>query len=98
MKKIIPFLIVFLIIFYILPLIINASEFILLAVSPILVLITALIYGAKFGFNIFLSLLCAALFIPALIVNGLLFGVYLIAFFVCSLIGNALGLIFRKKI
>ena len=96
MKKLIPFLIVFLIIFYVLPFIIKTS-FILLAISPLLVLITALIYGAKFGFNILLAVFCAILFIPALIVNGLLFGVYLVAFFVCALIGNALGLIFRKK-
>lgn len=96
MKKLIPFLIVFLIIFYILPLIIKTS-FILLAISPIFILITALIYGAKFGFNILLSILCAVLFIPALFTSGLISGVYLIAFFVVSLIGNALGLIFRKR-
>lgn len=96
MKKLIPFLIVFLIIFYVLPLIIKTS-FILLAVSPILILITALIYGTKFGFNILLAVLCAVLFIPALFTSGLISGIYLVAFFVVTLIGNALGLIFRKK-
>ena len=96
MKKLIPFLIVFLIIFYILPLIIKTS-FILLAISPILILITALIYGAKFGFNILLAVFCAVLFIPALFTGGLIYGIYLIAFFICSLLGNAVGLIFRKK-
>ena len=96
MKKLIPFLLVFLFIFYILPLIIKSS-FILLAVSPILILITALIYGAKFGFNILLAIFCAILFIPTLLTTGLITFVYLIVFFVVSLLGNALGLIFRKK-
>jgi hypothetical protein len=96
MKKLIPFLIVFLIIFYVFPAIIKTSA-IVLAVSPILILITSLIYGAKHGFNILLSVFCALLFIPTLILNGLLFGVYLIAFFICSILGNALGLIFRKN-
>ena len=96
MKKLIPFLIVFLIIFYILPLIIKTS-FILLALSPILIIITALIYGAKFGFNILLAVFCAILFIPSLLVSGLISGIYLVAFFICAIIGNALGLIFRKK-
>ena len=96
MKKLIPFLIVFLFIFYILPLIIKTS-FILLALSPILIIITALIYGAKFGFNILLAVFCAILFIPSFIIVGLHSVVLLVAFFVCALIGNALGLIFRKK-
>jgi len=96
MKKLIPFLIVFLIIFYVLPLIIKTS-FILLAISPILILITALIYGAKFGFNILLAVFCAILFIPTLFTTGLISFVYLIVFFVVSLFGNLLGLIFRKK-
>ena len=96
MKKLIPFLLAFLFIFYILPLIIKTSV-ILLALSPLLILITALIYGIKFGFNILLAVFCAILFIPALITSGLISGVYLVAFFICAIIGNALGLIFRKK-
>lgn len=96
MKKLIPFLIVFLIVFYILPLIIKTS-IILLAVSPIFILITAFVYGVKFGFNILLATFCAILYIPFLITSGLISGVYLIAFFVCSIIGNLLGLLFRKN-
>ena len=85
MKKLIPFLLIFLIIFYILPLVINI-DFILLAVSPLLVLIVSLIYGAIFGFNIFLSVLCAVLFIPKLFLDGLLYGVWLAAFFIVALL------------
>lgn len=97
MKKILPFLIAFLLIFYVLPFIIKTS-FILLAMLPILVLIVSLIYGALHGFNFLLSLLCAVLFIPMLFIEfGLIGFVYVVAFFIVSLIGNLLGLIFRKK-
>lgn len=96
MKKLIPFLIVFLVIFYLLPFVIKSS-IILLAVSPLLIIITSLIYGAKFGFNILLALFCAILFIPLLFLKSMTFVVYLIAFFICTILGNLLGLIFRKK-
>ena len=48
MKKLLPFFIAFLLIFYVLPLIIKTSV-ILLAASPILILIVSLIYGAFYG-------------------------------------------------
>lgn len=96
MKKLIPFLIIFLIIFYILPLIIKTS-FILLALSPLLIIVTALIYGVKFGFNILLAVFGAILFIPSLLIVGFHSAVLLVAFFICAIIGNALGLLFRKK-
>ena len=89
MKKLLPFFIAFLLIFYVLPLIIKTSV-ILLAASPI--------YGAFYGFNIILSIICAVLFIPVVLLTyGFLGFVYVAVFFVISLVGNLLGLIFKKK-
>lgn len=97
MKKLLPFLIAFLLIFYVLPLIIKTSV-ILLTAFPILILIVSLIYGAFYGFNIILSIICAVLFVPAVLLTyGFLGFVYVAVFFVVSLVGNLLGLIFKKK-
>ncbi len=97
MKKLLPFLILFLLIFYVLPFLIKTS-LILLVVSPLLVLIVSIFYGAFHGFSILLSILCAVLFIPAVILTyGVLGFVYVIAFFLSALLGNVVGLLFKKK-
>lgn len=100
MKKLLPFLIMFLIIFYGLPLFIKIS-FLSLGVLPVAVLLISMFYGIFNGFSLLLSFICAVLFIPSLfitsIASGVLGIVYVVVFFITSLLGNLLGLMFRKK-
>ena len=96
MKKFIPFLLTFLFIFYVLPLIIK-STVILLALSPLLIFISAIFFGGFFGFSILLAIICAVCALPLILTSGTIFIIYIFAFFVITLFGNLLGLIFRRK-
>ncbi len=96
MKKFIPFLIVFLLTFYVLPFAI-LSKILLFAATPILLLLTGIVFGGFFGFSILLAILCVVCAIPLVLVYGTIFFVYILVFFAVTSIGNLLGLIFRKK-
>ena len=96
MKKFIPFIIAFLIIFYVLPLPF-ASDTLVLVITPILLLIASIIFGGFYGFDILLSVCCFLCAIPLMLTSGLIFLVYVFGFFIVSILGNLLGLIFRNK-
>ena len=96
MKKFIPFIIIFLLIYYVLPLAF-VSDIILLAVTPIFLLITAIVFGALFGFSILLAVICAICAIPLLLTSGYIFIVFIIGYFVITAFGSLLGLLFKKK-
>lgn len=103
-KKIIPYVIyavVLALAFYLLPLLIQdtgSAMFVLLLVAPALTFIASLIFGVRQGFSVILPLLVAVLFVPTLFIfyNESAW-VYIIAYAVVALIGNAIGRIFYKQ-
>lgn len=106
MKKFVPYIITLAIIFYILPFILSITpiikgilEMATLIITMFILTIVALIYGCKHGFSFMFLLLALALFLP----YGLVFYspariiFSLIIYGITILIGNSLGLMFRKK-
>ena len=96
MKRFIPFVLLFLCIFYVLPFIIHQAV-ILLILTPILLLISAIFFGGFFGFSILLALLCFICALPLILTSGAIFFVYIIAYFAVTIIGNLLGLLFKSN-
>ena len=103
-KKIIPYVIytvVLAAVFYILPLLIQdtgSGMFVLLFVTPALTFIASLIFGVRQGFSVIAPLLVAVLFAPTLFIfyNESAW-IYIPAYAVVALIGNAIGRIFYKQ-
>ena len=103
-KKIIPYVIytvVLAAVFYILPLLIQdtgSGMFVLLLVTPALTFIASLIFGVRQGFSVIAPLLVAVLFTPTLFIfyNESAW-IYIPAYAVIALIGNAIGRIFYKQ-
>ena len=103
-KKMFPYVIyaaVLALAFYLLPLLIQdtgSGMFVLLLVAPALTFIASLFFGIRQGFSVILPLLVAALFAPTLFIfyNESAW-IYIPAYAVIGLIGNAIGRIFYKK-
>lgn len=103
-KKMIPYLLVNVIAFYLLPLVFNSNEGILFALMiaiPIICFITAIIYGIFNSLNMLYPVLVGLLFIPAVFIylnESALF--YVIVYGLIALVGNFIGMIvyyFKKK-
>jgi hypothetical protein len=95
MKKMLPYLLVLILTYYLLPLLSSVPWWdmdCLMIYMPILSLIIGIVYGAKNGFSIFLPIVSAIIFMPAM---GIHFGEivygYAIIYGIISLIGIILG-------
>ena len=95
MKKILPYLLAYLLIYYLLPLLSSVPWWgmdCLMIYMPSLSLIIGAVYGANNGFTIFLPIMSAIVFMPAMGIhfNEIIYG-YAIIYAIISLIGIIFG-------
>lgn len=95
MIKMLPYLLAYLLIYYLLPLLSSVAwwgQDCLMIYMPSLSLIIGIAYGANNGFSIFLPIMSAIIFMPAMGIhfNEILYG-YAIIYAIISLIGIILG-------
>lgn len=95
LKQMLPYLMVIVLGFYLLPAFgkdTGSFMVILLIAIPLLCFVAALLHGAKSGFNVFFSIIVAAIFIPSIFIyyNSSAW-VYIIIYALTTLIGSALG-------
>lgn len=100
-KFILPFLFILILDFYLLPLLImdtGSGMFMLLLVIPAICFISSIIFGIKHSFQITYPLSVGVLFIPAVFIfyNSTAW-VYVFAYGIVALIGNAIGMIFYRR-
>lgn len=98
MKKyfyLLPYLLINIIIFYILPLISRVTDsgmILLLDVIPVSCFITAMIFGFRNSFKIYYSFIIAMLFLPTIyIYYNDSATIYVFAYFFVALMGNLIG-------
>lgn len=94
-KRMLPYLIVIALAIYLLPGFgqdTGSFMVILLIAIPIVCFVVALLHGAKWGFNVFFSIIVAAIFIPTIFIyyNSSAW-VYTVIYALVALIGSALG-------
>ncbi|MGI6509086.1 MAG: hypothetical protein ACOX1L_00685 [Erysipelotrichaceae bacterium] len=96
-KKMVPYLMVNVISFYLLPLVFKSNEgilFVLLMLLPAVCLATAIFYGIKNSLNMLYPAFVGLLFVPAVFIylnESALF--YVVVYGVIALIGNFIGMI-----
>lgn len=95
MKKMLPYLLAYLLVYYLLPLLSSVPWWdmdCMMIYMPSLSLIIGIVYGAKNGFSIFLPIVSAIIFMPAIGIhyNESFYG-YAIIYGIISLIGIILG-------
>ena len=100
-KPMLPYLGIILVVFYLLPIVIQgmgSAMLILLIAIPVICFVCALLYGIKNGFNIIFPIVVGLLFIPSLFIfyNETAW-VYSVAYLVISLIGNLIGMVSYKN-
>lgn len=102
MKKLIPYLTVQFVLFYILPLFILNIDvqswiLVLLFINPLVTLINSFVFGLKTGFNPVYTILVGILFVPTVFIfyNSSAL-IYAVIFGFVSLFGDILGNLFRK--
>ena len=95
LKKMIPYLIVCAVAFFILPLFGNDTGsfiIILLILLPIVCFITSLLYSSRYEFNFLFSILVGIIFMPTIIIYYTSTAcIYAIGYTVISLIGGLVG-------
>ncbi len=99
-KTMLPYLLVNVLGFYLLPLAIQdtgTAMFLMLIGLPLVCLLTALLYGYRNGWHGAYAFLVALLFVPTLFIyyNSSAW-VYLVGYGVLALLGNFLGKLFHK--
>ncbi len=99
-KKMIPYLFVILLAFYIIPFLIvdtGSGIAVLLIIVPMICFINAIIYGIKHSFHALYTILVCLLFIPTIyIFYNTSAWVYVIGYGVLSLLGNIFGILIYK--
>jgi hypothetical protein len=100
-KPMLPFLLVMILAFYLLPLLIGgagAGILILLTVIPVINFVCSFIFGLKYSFDIVYVILVVFLFIPTIIIfyNSTAFG-YVIGYGIIALIANLIGAKVHKR-
>ena len=99
--RMLPYCVIFALIFYLLPLIIRdtgSAMFVMLMLMPLLAFLTSAVYGLLCGFQPLLSLLCAILFLPTVWIHYNSSAlVYTLIYGVVSLLGIGLGTLFHRK-
>lgn len=105
MKKrlmaLIPYVIVLVADFYLLPCLIDDTGIailMMLCVIPLIAFICSVIYGVRHGFNFLLPLIAVILFIPTILIyyNESAW-IYVLIYGIISLVGSGVGRIFYKK-
>jgi hypothetical protein len=96
-----PFLLVIVLGFYLLPLLITdtgMAMLLMLVIIPLICFICSVVYGVKHSLNILYAVLVSVLFLPTVFIfyNSTAW-VYTVAYGVIALAGNAIGLIFYKR-
>lgn len=97
-KKMLPFLIVMALDFYILPFLIRdtgTAMIMLMVVMPLICLVCAAIYGAKYSFNLLFCVLVTILFVPSIFIfyNSSAW-IYVVYYGIVGIIGNTIGMLF----
>lgn len=100
-KKMLPFLLIMVVNFYLLPLFINGTGLaivILLVVIPLICLTNAAFYGAKHGFCFLFCVLVTILFVPTIFIfyNSTAW-IYVVIYGIVVIVGNAIGMLFGKR-
>jgi hypothetical protein len=97
----VPFILVLLLDYYLLPLLIRntgATIMMLLVIIPLICAGCSVVYGIKHSFDMIYVLIAAILFIPTIyIFYNYTAWVYVLAYGVIALIGNLVGAAFRKR-
>lgn len=100
--KMIPYLLVNAIAFYLLPIIIKdtgSAMAVVLVFLPLICFLTAIIFGIKNSFNWLYSLAVALLFVPTIFIHyNTSAASYIVAYGIVALVGNFIGKLFYKKI
>ncbi len=100
-KKAIPYFIVNVLSFYLLPLVIKdtgTAIFVLLVATPAICLISSLFYGVLNGFYWLYPTAIAILFVPTIFIfYNYTAWIYIIAYGVIAIVGNLIGMAFHKK-
>ena len=100
LKPMIPYLIVNIIAFYLLPIIIKdtgSAMAVMLFGIPLICLLTAIFYGIKNSFNFIYPLIVAILFAPTIFIfYNSSASVYVIGYGITALVGNFVGKLFYK--
>ncbi|MFI3292621.1 MAG: hypothetical protein SNI70_03775 [Rikenellaceae bacterium] len=100
LKPMIPYLMVNIMAFYLLPIVIKdtgSAMAVMLLGIPLICLLTAIIYGVKNSFNFMYPIIVAILFAPTIsIFYNSTASVYIIGYGVIALIGNFVGALFYK--
>lgn len=101
LKGMLPYIIVLLIDFYLLPLPMRdtgTAMLLLLVAIPLICLICSVIYGIKQGFYWLYPTMAAVLFTPTIwMYYNTSAWVYIVAYAVIAVIGNLIGMLFYKQ-
>jgi hypothetical protein len=100
-KKMLPYLIIIILDFYLLPLFIKdtgTAMMMMLVVIPLICFVCSGVYGIKNSFNLYYALLVAILFVPSIFIfyNSTAW-VYVLGYGIIALVGNAIGMMFYKQ-
>ncbi|MGI6161650.1 MAG: hypothetical protein ACOYJD_06430 [Christensenellales bacterium] len=100
-KKMLPYLAVVVLAFYLLPLLIKdtgSAMLMLLNVVPIIVFVCAVVYGIINSFNPIYAIAVMLLFVPTIFIfYNMTAWVYALGYGIISFAGNAIGILFRKN-
>lgn len=106
MKKFIPYIVFYILLFYLMPYLISMipivggiSEMATLILAILALVISGIVFGSKHRFSLMLPIIVAIVFIPSAILHGYLRSrilAYGIIYFVVTLIGNLTGLMFKR--
>ncbi len=99
--KVLPYLLVNIIAFYLLPLVIKdtgSAMFIMLVGIPVICFVTSIIFGIKHSFKLLYPIGVALIFAPSILIfyNSTAW-VYIIVYGVIALIGNFIGKLFSLE-
>lgn len=101
MKNMLPYLLVIIIDFYVLPFIIRdtgSGMIMLLIVMPVICFISAVIYAFRNGFHLLFAIMTALLFIPTIFIfYNFSAWIYIVSYGITALLGNMLGLALKKS-
>lgn len=101
MKKVLPFIISQIIVFYLIPILIvdtGSGFLILLVLIPFITFLQASLYSLRYKFNILYPIIVGLLFIPSIFIfYNSSAKIYVIIYMVIALLGNSLGLFLRKR-
>ncbi len=101
LKDMLPFLLIILGTFYLLPMLIQdtgTGMMALLIIIPLICFISSLIYGLKKPFSIFYPIIVGVLFVPSILIfyNSSAW-VYIIGYGIVALIGSFIGVCISKE-